>query len=95
MLNNDYKFYLAFENSNCRDYITEKFYLNGLGENHRDFNIIPIVMGAHPMDYRRQSPPNSFIHVDNFQSPLQLAKYLHYLDKNDDEYNKYFDWKHQ
>jgi len=30
MLDQDYKFYLAFENSNCIDYVTDKFFVNGL-----------------------------------------------------------------
>lgn len=30
MLKQDYKFYLAFENSNCQYYITEKFFRNAL-----------------------------------------------------------------
>ncbi|KAL4232060.1 Alpha-(1 3)-fucosyltransferase 7 [Mactra antiquata] len=88
VLNTDYKFYLSFENSNCRDYITEKFFINGL-----QHDVIPIVMGAAPEDYARAAPPHSFIHVDEFDSPEELAQYLHKLDKNDDLYNDYFRWK--
>ncbi|GAB1604738.1 glycoprotein 3-alpha-L-fucosyltransferase A-like [Argonauta hians] len=88
MLNKDYKFYLAFENSNCRDYITEKFFVNGL-----QHDIIPIVMGAHPEDYRKVAPFHSYIHVEDFKSPKELAAYLHKLDRNDELYNAYFKWK--
>ncbi|XP_069935652.1 glycoprotein 3-alpha-L-fucosyltransferase A isoform X2 [Cherax quadricarinatus] len=95
MLNKDYKFYLAFENSNCRDYITEKFFVNGLRglPNQKSHHILPIVMGAHPDDYARQAPLKSYIHVDDFESPKQLANYLHLLDQNDDLFNEYFRWK--
>lgn len=56
-------------------------------------NVIPIVMGAHPDDYARALPPKSYIHVDSFQSPRDLAVYLHQLDRNDVLYNEYFRWK--
>ncbi|XP_055947249.1 glycoprotein 3-alpha-L-fucosyltransferase A-like [Argiope bruennichi] len=88
MLDKEYKFYLAFENSNCKDYITEKFFVNGLSR-----NIVPIVMGARPEDYARAAPPHSYIHVDDFASPKELAEYLSILDKNDTLYNEYFRWK--
>jgi glycoprotein 3-alpha-L-fucosyltransferase len=88
LLDRDYKFYLAFENSNCRDYITEKFYVNGLGQ-----NVLPIVMGARPEDYQRSAPEGSYIHVDEFAGPAELAAYLHRLDKDNTLYNSYFKWK--
>ena len=72
MLDTDYKFYLAFENSNCVDYITEKFFVNGLKH-----NILPIVMGASKEAYERSAPFNSFLHVDDFTGPAHLAQFLH------------------
>lgn len=83
-----YKFYFAFENSNCRDYITEKFFNNALNN-----DILPVALGAHPSDYNDAAPPNSFVHVDDFSSPKELAEYLITLDKNDTLYNEYFAWK--
>jgi len=88
MLNRDYKFYLAFENSNCKDYITEKFFVNGLSH-----DVIPIVMGARPQDYAVSAPYKSYIHVDDFDGPKELAEYLHKLDQDDQLYNEYFKWK--
>jgi hypothetical protein len=41
----EYKFYFAFENSICEDYITEKFFLTLRKP------IIPVVLGAGPYDY--------------------------------------------
>ncbi len=83
-----YKFYLAFENTNCKDYITEKFFVNAL-----QHKIVPIVMGAHPDEYRKVAPLNSYIHVDDFESPKELAAYLHKLNNDDQLYNNYFRWK--
>ena len=56
-------------------------------------NVLPIVMGARPEDYARTAPYRSYIHVDEFESPEELAAYLHRLDMDDDLYNSYFRWK--
>ncbi|CAH8644131.1 unnamed protein product [Heterobilharzia americana] len=85
VIRENYKFYLSFENSLCSEYITEKLYRNALSN-----DILPVVMGASIEEYERVSPPYSFIHVDQFESPEKLAKYLLYLDKNDTAYNEYF-----
>ncbi|XP_045504091.1 glycoprotein 3-alpha-L-fucosyltransferase A-like [Colias croceus] len=88
MLDKEYKFYLAFENSNCRDYITEKFFVNGL-----QHDVLPIVMGARPSDYAAVAPHNSYVHVEEFANPEELASYLRRLDEDDSLYNSYFKWK--
>ncbi|KAL7056991.1 hypothetical protein AAHC03_019045 [Spirometra sp. Aus1] len=83
-----YKFYLAFENSNCKDYITEKLFRNAL-----QYGMLPVVMGTSRDDYCALAPPNSFIHVDDFSSPAELANYLIWLDQNDTAYSSYFAWQ--
>lgn len=50
-------------------------------------------MGAAPEDYARAAPDGSYISVEDFDSPAQLASYLHKLDQHDDLYNGYFKWK--
>lgn len=83
-----YKFYLAFENSNCREYVTEKLWWNAY---HKE--VVPVVMGASKQEYARLAPPHSFIHVEDFRDPQDLARYLLYLDGNASAYNEYFAWK--
>ena len=85
MLVKHYKFFLAFENSFCDEYITEKIW------NKLEINIVPVVLGQH--DYHKTLPPNSYIDARNFSSPEALAKYLLQLDHDDKMYNSYFAWK--
>ena len=53
-LQQHYKFYLAFENSNCYDYLTEKFFRT-LGH-----GLVPIVLGG-KNNYKKFAPPKSYI----------------------------------
>ena len=47
-------------------------------------------MGARPADYEKAAPYKSYIHVDQFKGPRELAEYLLELDKDDQKYNQYF-----
>ncbi|KHN88024.1 Alpha-(1,3)-fucosyltransferase C [Toxocara canis] len=77
-------FYLAFENSVCRDYVTEKAF-------HRMEKIIlPIVLKRSIAS--AFLPNGSFIAADDFDSPEELAHYLKYLQNNKTEYFRYFEW---
>lgn len=83
----NYKFYLSFENSNCRQYLTEKIFWNA----YEKFSI-PVIMGAPYDDCVKLLPPNSFLHVSQFSSPLALANYLMNLSENG-TYRKYHKWR--
>ncbi|XGW29637.1 hypothetical protein V3C99_009022 [Haemonchus contortus] len=80
-----HRFYISFENSLCKDYITEKFYkrISQL--------LVPVVM-RRKLYEGTDIPPDSFIALDDFESVKQLGDYLNFLRTNDTEYLKYFEW---
>ena len=82
-----YKFYLAFENCFCKEYITEKFWEKGL-----KYGLIPIAMGS--IDENSHIIKDSYIDVNSFKTIEGLANYLLYLDRNSTAYNEYFSWRH-
>ncbi|XP_073515638.1 4-galactosyl-N-acetylglucosaminide 3-alpha-L-fucosyltransferase FUT6-like [Phyllobates terribilis] len=83
-----YKFYLAFENSVHEDYITEKLWDNALS-----FGCVPVVLGPPRENYERFIPKDSFIHVDDFSTAEELAKYILKLDSDEKAYQQYFLWR--
>jgi alpha-1,3-fucosyltransferase len=80
---NNYKFYLSFENNICQDYYTEKL------RNPLQHELVPIVFGG--ADYENDFPVNSLINVVDFPKPRDLAEHLKQMTEED--YHKYFQWK--
>ncbi|KAK4878316.1 hypothetical protein RN001_010822 [Aquatica leii] len=85
LLEKNYKFYLAAENSLCKDYASEKLYAP------LRKNVIPVVYSG--ANYTKIAPPNSVINVGDFNDVPELVNYLKFLDANPIEYLKYFEWK--
>uniref|UniRef100_A0A3B3UZ71 Fucosyltransferase n=1 Tax=Poecilia latipinna TaxID=48699 RepID=A0A3B3UZ71_9TELE len=81
-------FYLAFENSLAKDYVTEKLWHNAYKG-----GAVPVVLGPPISDYKAVAPEHSFIHVDEFSSVRELGKYLQRLAEDRKRYEEYFNWK--
>ena len=82
------KFFLALENQNCDDYITEKFWRS------LSFDIIPVVLQPAKHIYMRNAPPDSFIHAADFDYDVKkLGNYLFRVSSDINLYKKYFEWK--
>ena len=82
------KFFLALENQNCSDYITEKFWRT------LSFDMIPVVVQPSKAYYEKIAPPNSYIHVADFGYDLKkTGAYLNRVATELDLYFKYFKWK--
>eukprot|EP00914_Ancora_sagittata_P002100 GHVO01004788.1.p1 GENE.GHVO01004788.1~~GHVO01004788.1.p1 ORF type:complete len:390 (+),score=6.48 GHVO01004788.1:223-1392(+) len=76
-----YQFYLAFENSLCEDYVSEKLW------RLLKMNIVPIVLGA--VDYSTILPKDTYINARDFRSPKELADFLKGVMSDKDVYNGY------
>jgi len=81
-----HKFYLAFENANIKDYVTEKFWDSFRAET------VPIYMGA-PNINDFIPARHSIIRTTDFKGPKELAAYLTLLNDSDTLYNEYLSWR--
>lgn len=83
-----YKYYLAFENNNCSDYITEKLW-RSLSK-----HIIPIILQPNRDSYVRYKIPNkSIIHLQDFNYNARLlSKYLLKIDASFQLYYDHLKW---
>jgi hypothetical protein len=79
-----YKFVIAIENSNCEDYVTEKF-IHAISS-----TAIPIIASRNGKpDYSRFAPKYSYINVYDYKSVKELADFINYLSINQTAYNEY------
>ncbi|XP_050355592.1 alpha-(1,3)-fucosyltransferase C-like isoform X5 [Nymphalis io] len=83
ILESDYFFYLSFENSLAKDYVTEKL-LTAL-----QHDSVPIVLGG--ADYSRFLPPGSYLNARS-TTPTALANMIAKLMLSK-EYYQFFLWK--
>ncbi|VDM26230.1 unnamed protein product [Toxocara canis] len=82
-----YMFAISFENSLCKDYITEKFF-----EVLEKRYAVPIVMQRKTYE-ENGAPSDSFIAVDDYQNVDNLVNNLKVIAKDKSAYLKYHQWR--
>lgn len=81
-----YKFTLVFEDSIATDFVTERFFES------LKAGSVPVYLGA-PNVADFAPAENSYISVNSFSSPKELAEYLLHLNQNQELYNELLTWK--
>lgn len=81
----NYRFYLAFENSHCYDYLTEKYWRALEREQ------IPIV--AWKQNMTELVIPGSYINIYDFASVDDAGLHIQRVNSDPELYNSYFKWR--
>ncbi|XP_061188968.1 alpha-(1,3)-fucosyltransferase C-like [Saccostrea echinata] len=82
----DYLFRLSFENSHCKDYVTEKLWFP------LKQGVIPVVNWAKEQKETRVNSSH-VINIYDFSNIKDLANYLKSVATNETLYNSYFSWR--
>lgn len=80
-----YPFCIAFENSSCPDYVTEKIF------DALRAGSIPVYRGA--PNVAEFVPPGSYIDAAAYGSALELGTYLNYLAEHPEAAARYHEWR--
>ncbi|CAG9786415.1 unnamed protein product [Diatraea saccharalis] len=83
-----YLFYLAFENAECQQYITERVFQHALVD-----GAIPVIMGASYEQCATLLPPQSFLHVDNYPTIKHLAMHIKKIASDNDVLLSFHMWR--
>ncbi|XP_053390584.1 alpha-(1,3)-fucosyltransferase fut-5-like [Mercenaria mercenaria] len=84
-INDEYMFYLSFENNICTDYISEKFY--------RYFSLDTVLVVRGGLSYSKHFDSNAFIDTSVFPTVKSLATYLLNVSRDINLYTEYLKHK--
>jgi hypothetical protein len=83
-----YKFKLAFENSHCRNYVTEKYWQTL----EMSTNCIPIVNWIDGQKHPNVIP-NSYINFYDFKNIEEFINHIRKVSSNETLFKQYFEWR--